>query len=318
MLSQVYSNIRNPGSFSSVQALSAEANVSVEKAKRYLSSTKTYRKFRPKGRQSHRAKIKVHSIGHIFQSDLFVLQDISWHNNGNKYIVLVVDCFSHRIWAKAIKRKTGLEVSQSLNQIFSEIEQDNLKTPVSLLGTDLGQEYWNQEANAVYEKHKVYHFALRSPLKASMAELHGKLLLNRLSKFMHFNESKRWIDNLQDCVHALNKRKLKRLNHKTPESITFQNQNECLPFIKNYQVNPVYKFEIGDKINVEKSGSTFAKARHGIWDVENVFTITARHKHENGAHRYTLSDGDDSISGTFYASELQKVPNEENTPSVNV
>ena len=102
-----------------------------------------------------------------------------------------------------------------------------------------------------------------------MAELHGKLILGRLSRYMDYADTKRWVDKLDDVVTALNKRKLKRLNSKVPDEISCSNQHEAVPN-KNalmYEHNPKFELSVGDGVNVLKTATTFSKARHGIWDV---------------------------------------------------
>ena len=112
-------------------------------------------KYRPRSKQSKTAKIRVGSLGYNFQSDLFVFPDLSRHNGGFKYIVVICDCFSHRVFAKALKRKTGKELAEVMDEFFSDITKRDIKAPVSLLGTDLGTEFWNEDCETVYKSHQV-------------------------------------------------------------------------------------------------------------------------------------------------------------------
>ena len=48
------------------------------------------------------------------------IRKIAKHNNHYNYILLVIDVFSRKIWARLLRRKTGTETLMQLKSIFEE------------------------------------------------------------------------------------------------------------------------------------------------------------------------------------------------------
>ena len=64
----------------------------------------------------------IRQLRQQFQVDLIEIRKIAKHNNNYNYILLVIDVFSRKIWARLLRRKTGQETLSQLQSIFEEAQ----------------------------------------------------------------------------------------------------------------------------------------------------------------------------------------------------
>ena len=65
-----------------------------------------------------RRKVIIKSLKDLFQADLVEMIPYSKLNNGYRYILIVINCFSKFVWAFPLKTKTGEEVSKNMERVF--------------------------------------------------------------------------------------------------------------------------------------------------------------------------------------------------------
>ena len=177
-----------------------------------------------------------------------------------------------------------------------------------MLGSDLGTELWNTETDKIYEKFNISHFALRAPKKASLAEISGSYLLDRIYKHLHATDTKRWIDDLHKFVDAKNNRRNRTLGGLAPSQVTFDNQTKLIESIypNKYErvISKKHPLIIGQKVQLALDVLPFAKSFHGYFS-DKIYEIKKRHDH-NGIYRYTLKDTEDDVevSGTYHREEM--------------
>jgi len=94
----VYSDLQQPGSFS-------------RKIVHYLRKNKTHSLHKPVRKNFKRRRIITHYPGQIVQMDLIDLQKFSGSNSGYRWILVALDCFSKKLWMRALKRKEGGETA---------------------------------------------------------------------------------------------------------------------------------------------------------------------------------------------------------------
>jgi hypothetical protein len=61
-----------------------------------------------------RRRVIVKSLNDLFQADLVEMIPYLSENNGFKYILVVINCFSKFVWALPLKTKTGYEVVENI------------------------------------------------------------------------------------------------------------------------------------------------------------------------------------------------------------
>jgi transposase InsO family protein len=306
-MESIYTNPKHPAAFGGRRALQKAGNFRMENVDKYLKSNKVYRKFKKNKTKFQRARITVSSIAHIFQADLMDIQKLSRKNQGYRFVLILVDCFSRYTIAKPLKRKDASNVAQALDESFAELQKRNLLAPTALLATDLGLEFWNSQVKNVLQRYSIHHYALKAPIKAGISEITGRYIMDRLYKYMYSEETDRWIDRLQDFVEAKNSRRNRRLANLAPKDINYDNQSKVFEVLYDdrYERQPTKPLPIGQKVQIAFDSLPFHKSYKGYFK-DNVYEITNRNDY-NGIYRYSLKDTADnmSVSGTYYFEELQ-------------
>ena len=301
-MDKIYHDPSNPAAYGGISLLAGHAPR--RKAEKYLRSNATYKRFFRNKTKFERARVLVPSMGHTFQADLFDMQKYARQNGGHKYIVLVVDCFSRFVCARPVRNKSGAQVANALRDIFQQLREQNRLAPRALLGTDLGNEFYNASADQVYAEFGIGHFGLRAPKKASLAEISGRWLLDRIYKHMHAAGVNKWVSLLPQFVQAKNARVNRSIGLASSE-VNYQNQAEVYRKLYGITKRKVeLPLSVGQKVHLARDKLPFHKSFHGYF-TEKVFEIIMSTSY-NGIYRYTLLDLEDGVelSGTFYRQEL--------------
>ena len=77
--------------------------------------------------------------GHVVMGDLFQFPDnFTRHNNFEgksfRYVLLLVDCFSKKMWAEPLSKKMKSDTAIAMKKMF-----DSMKAPPTMLVTDGGK-----------------------------------------------------------------------------------------------------------------------------------------------------------------------------------
>jgi transposase InsO family protein len=111
-LGDIYYNLKNPASYSTVEKLYESVNRRIPKQKilKWLQGQLSHTLHRQKRINFKRNHYNVYSINELWQADLMDLPSLADHNDGYKFILLIIDCFSRFIWTRPLKSKTSSEV----------------------------------------------------------------------------------------------------------------------------------------------------------------------------------------------------------------
>ena len=306
-MEKVYTEPSNPAAFGGVDSLySAVKNkYSKHQVKKFLSKQKTYRKFR-RPEKVERARIFASSVGQFYQLDIADMHRHTQRNKGRRYILALIDCFSRKLYGRALKQKSANQTAEALKDIFKQIKLEGNLLAHSYIGLDLGSEFWNKNVYAVFSELRIHPYALRKPLKAAIVENAIRYLKDRIYKYIDNSGNRNWSDNLQSFIDAKNNRPLKSLGGLPPNSVTFENQASV--FDDLYPIEKIKKrpppLTVGQKVQISLERLPFSKSYDGFYS-DKYYRVKRRREH-NGIFRYTLEDLADGaeISGTYYAAEL--------------
>src|SRR5215468_4737116 len=251
---------------------------------------KSARKFFP------RRRVKILHIGDLLQADLVEMIPYAKVNNGYKYMLTLIDCFSKKAFAAALKDKTAKHVRATMETI--------LPKGVKHLQTDDGKEFFNKDLKELMKKRKIVHYHTYSHLKASIVERFNRTLKNWMWEMFSSQGSYRWIDNLPKLINKYNNKVHRSIGMK-PNDVSINNSNVVLSRLmpkRNQKSKP--KFKVGDFVRISKHKHVFVKGYQPSWTTE-VFTI-----HEvkgTTPVTYILKDENKQIiAGGFYEQELIK------------
>ena len=285
---RLYSDLTQPGAYT-------------RKILKYLRRNQTHSLFKRKRRKFPRRKIVTRYPGNIVQSDLIDMQKFSGSNSGYNFILVVIDCFSKKLWTRSLKTKRGDETATALRSIL-----ESMKYPVQTMIFDEGLEYVNQYVSNLLNEFNIHSYHIKSRLKASTAERVNRTIKQALWKIFHETKKTRWVDVISEVVDNYNK-----TYHTTikmaPDEVTWENRKQV--FKNSF---PKFKDKIkcrlakGDKVRVQLNKDVFDKGYTQNWS-DDIFTVEAAFQ-KNGLCWYRIKDEDGNIYPKYkYFYELNKV-----------
>lgn len=140
VLKRIWRNPLHPASFSGITNLYYAAKkedlrkINVAKVKNFLATEKAYTLHKPIRKTFKHDKVMVYGPSELWEADLAHMNALSKRNNKFAYLLCLVDTYRKKLFVRAIKDKTGIEVASGLREIF----QHEKKPPVNLR-TDNGR-----------------------------------------------------------------------------------------------------------------------------------------------------------------------------------
>jgi hypothetical protein len=305
-----------------IQEFKSTGNTSKEKKTLgvYLAQQEYYRKHKPLRPPRKTAAMRVLSIGQNFFMDTFQVTQMSKKNKGIKYILVFVDGFSKYLSCALLKSKNVEETKKGLEHILQSLQVNNLLAPSCVIGCDQDSTYYSKIITEMLEtKYAAYCYRLRAPKKAFLAELFGKLIMQKIYRHITVTGQQHFIDVFDDLVLSINRLKRKELvglsaqevNHNNQIMIQQYNQNKYDKLMSLKRTSTVGDLHVGDLVLVQNMYGIFYKTHRGRWDVENKYRIVNVLDHHT-VTRYRIKDVADNmeVNETFYSSSLQKIAEE--------
>jgi hypothetical protein len=132
-----------------------------------------------------------------------------------QYFLLVIDCFSSRIFVEPLKNKTSESVAKALQKIFKKFN-----TPIQEIQSDRGKEFLGQPCKTLFKDLKIVYRPKFGKNKANFAENAIGRVKRKLYMFLRTNLSKNWVSNIQKIVDGFNNTPAKKLGWLKPNEIT--------------------------------------------------------------------------------------------------
>ena len=248
----------------------------------------------------------MNNIDDQWQCDLMDMQAIAKYNNGNRYVLTVIDILSRYGWARPLKSKRGKDVMKSFKSIFREG-----RIP-KRIQSDQGKEFENSSVRTLFRDHNIELFSVKSAYKAAIVERWNRTLKNKLWKYFTAKNSYHWLKVLPDIVYGYNHRKHRTIGC-TPASVNRGNAMEI--WERLYGVRRSGKrgdINIGDLVRISKAKSIFEKGYLPNWS-EEEFTVSWIDR-KFYPTTYTLTDSAGNIiEGSFYRQEIEPILRQDNT-----
>ena len=310
LLSDIYYDPGHPAGYAGIYKLREAVKqyypkVSLKYIKTWLQQQRTYTLHKPIRRKFQRRKTRVGGIDVQWQADLADLQTLMKDNDQYRYLLCVIDVFSKYAWVIPMYNKTG----NTLIQAFQTILKSSQRFPKSLQ-TDKGSEFKNKDFQSFLKKKKIHFFNTENPeTKASIVERFQRSLKSRMWKYFTHEKTRRYVDTLQDMVHAYN-HSFHRSIQTTPASVTPETEHEVARHL--YGSRPKTKkisVQIGDLVRINKTKKTFEKGYLPNWTTELFKVMSVR---RSSPPTVKLEDlGGEPIEGTFYMPEIQAIKDNE-------
>lgn len=311
-LEKIYYDPKHPASFSTINKLwlASGKKISKKLVTEWLLGQDTYTRHKPRRVHFPRNCYLLNNIMELWEADLIVFPDYySRHNDGVKYILLVIDCFSKFIFVEPLKRKTTEATIEAFKNIFG-------RTPIKCdrLATDKGGEFDSIKFRAFMKSNDITYNTTNNPdIKASVAERAVRTIKGKIFKYLTHANTFRYIDVLDDIVESYNDgfhRTIKMAPSEVNEKNILQvyrntrNSQKLQPKVSR-KVEKRAKLKVGDYVRISKSKTVFDKSYLPNY-TEELFIVKSIVNRRPVV--YYLKDlGEEEIEGTFYEAELQKV-----------
>lgn len=284
-------------------------DVTYEQVRNWLQNQDAYSLHKPVRYKFKRNRVISQGIDYLWDMDLADVTNITDHNNGIKFLLILIDVFSKHLWVEPLKDKKHDTIIAALKAVFNKTN----RRPI-MLRSDRGSEFVNRWVSRFLKLENIKHYTTRNETKANFAERVIRTLKAKMYRYFTHYETYTYDNILQDLVSNYNHSPHSTLNGLSPNDINKENEAQIW---KNMYVDSLkpskqglkskrYRFTTGDKVRISYLKYPFQRDYQHKYS-EEVFKINKRFKRE-GIPLYTLVDYDnDPIDGTFYENELQKV-----------
>ena len=326
ILEQVYTDPKHPASFSNIRNLylaskKLDPSINLSDVRNYLNSQDSYTLYGVNRKNFYRRAVYIEAPNVIAGSDLADFTNLAEFNDGFKYVLIIIDCFSRKLDMAALPDKSGNSVSKALDGILSK----HILKP-HYIWVDRGSDFYNNNVRCILEKFKIKLYSTENyQTKSVFAERVIRTVRSQVTKYLTFFNTKRYIDFLSDIIRNYNSSPHRGILFKTPNEIHYLTDKSKLKKLakdifnikfKNYSKNtglwrPLlsYKNELkkGTHVRIRSVSSdrSFRKEADELFSRE-IFRIRA--VIYDTPILYKLEDlSGELISGYHYREELKVV-----------
>ena len=304
-LKSIYYDVKHPAGFSSVNKLAKASGFSHAQVKKWLKAQSTYTLHKQARKTYPTRHYIVHDIDEQWQTDLCDMASISRKNTGHHFILTVIDIFSRYAWARPLKTKHGKEVVKAFQSIFREGRIPRR------IQSDQGKEFENRQVRALFQRHNIELFSVKSAYKAALVERFNRTLKHKLWRHFTANLTQNWTKVLQDVVHAYNHSVHRSIGLK-PVDVTSERVDEVRETFQRKRPTRQSDVHVGDKVRISKVKSVFAKGYLPNW-TEEIFTVSSINTKQSPI-TYKLKDYEgEEIEGSFYRQEIEPIIHDDDT-----
>ena len=277
--------------------------LSTEEIRNFLAKSRTYT-------IHHQYKPVIHNpyyirrLRQMIQIDLIEVCKISKANKGYNYILVAIDCFSRKVWARLLMRKTADEVLLNLKSILDETGI------VESICSDRGQEFVNIKMKEFLSESGIKLINPYTSTHAHYVERVQATLQTLIYKYITSKQKLQFYDKLQDFVKTYNNRKHRMIKLSPNEGEKEENTLHIRKMQEDYRakIKPTkkIKFKVGDRVRIAISQGKFSrgydrKSKEQIYKIVEVSSKLPR-------VLYTIASlNGDSLIGKFYQGQLTKV-----------
>ena len=224
-------------------------------------------------------------------------------NRGYVYILILIDCFTKKVWAAPMKNKTKESSADAFSSILKTFDQ----FPKHII-TDGGLEFFNSSVQKLFQTFGINHFKIptKTSWKTSMAERVIQTIKSRLEKIFNKRGNRRWIDVLDEVIANYNQTPHRSIGM-APQDVTDENRDEVYKRLyPKADITIVCRLQVGDKVRKIREKSLFDKGYTKKWSDE-IFKITDS-RQSNTVCWYIISElNDTEVPGIWYYYQLKLV-----------
>lgn len=190
----------------------------------------------------HRIPTYADHVDSVWQLDLADTRHLAQHNDGVKYLLIIIDVLSRFAFVVPMKTKEANMVIRS----FETIREKYGRSP-QVVVSDPGLEFRGKFSEYLKDNY-IQQYLLRVKQKAPLAERFIGTLKKKMERYATYTDSERYIDVLGQLVKSYNYAIHSRIKRR-PVDVNEKNEEDVkeLLYSKYYDhVFPLPKFSVGD------------------------------------------------------------------------
>ena len=246
----------------------------------------------------------IRRLREMIQIDLIEITKISESNNGYKYILVAIDCFSRFVWARLLMSKKADEVLSSLKDILEETGK------VESICSDRGKEFVNSKMKKFLSDKGIKLIHPYTSTHAHFVERVQATLQSLIYKHITRKNDFKFYDKLQDFVKTYNKRKHRMTKLSPSEGDKKENSLHIQEMQEDYRrkIKPTekVKFEVGDQVRIAIAKGAFSRGYNQKSKEEIYKVVKVSRKLPRVLYLLTTLNGE-NVEGKFYQEQLTKV-----------
>lgn len=311
LLKGIYYNVKHPAAYGSVHNLVKASGLSQHTVERWLRSQPTYTLHKTKRKRFPMAHYFVRKPNLQFQADLVDYSKFASHNQGYKFMLMIMDLFTRQAWAFPLRTKSGSEVASIFRPFFRHHKTERLQV-------DEGKEFYNKDVKSVLQDYGIELFSIYSETKAALVERLNRTIKGMLEKLFTATNSKTWIHVIDDVMNIYNNRMHRSLGM-TPNEVPKREKEAFDIMYASFkpgmevkkQATKKDRFPIGSRVRISKRKGVFGRGYEANWSTEEFFVFKKQYM-KDGLIMYKVKDAQgEEIKGSFYPQELQRVERKE-------
>lgn len=289
-LKKIYFDPGHPASFSGPRKVynlvrKAGYSPSFRYIKQWVQDQEAYSIHKPVRRKFQRNRVVVSGKDILWDADLGDMQDVAADNDNYRFFLLIIDVFSKFIWVRPLLNKTAKATKEAVEDVISQ------GRVCKKFRTDKGGEFNSNVLKTYLKSIGVHYYTSQNESKANYSERCIKSIKVKLIRYMTHNNTRRYIDVLQDIVKSYNNT-VHRTTGMKPVDITDAIAKRL--WWKIYKPKgkpkkkPAYTFSLGDTVRISFLKDKFSREYDQTFTGE-YFTIIDRYR-RSGIPVYELED----------------------------
>lgn len=306
----IKSNYVKPGhssAFSAPGNVARANNISYARARKLLEEIDSYVTHREYKRPATFNPYFIYRRRELVQADLIDIASLRNLNRGVRYLLLIIDCFSRKIWVYPLRQKNAQTMRRALTLWLDEIGHP----APAVFSTDAGLEFRNAPVLNLLRQRGVDPQIATGTCKAAIAERANKTLQIILYKYMTENQTGRYLRELPDLVASYNRRGHRTLEYMTPNAADLARNERRVRGIHAARYARVkrkrVKFKLGQVVRIKfESKALSRQSRAYNPQFKGEYFVIRRINRRLPIPLFYLKSMNDNeiIEGGFYSNEL--------------
>lgn len=307
VLNEIYFDPSKEGSFGSINSLYNAArkiiDIDRETVRSWLQAQDTYTLFKPNRKRFQRLATVQNELHKQWQTDLADFAGYARYNDNFRYILVAIDVLSRFAFAEAIQRKDSGSIIKAFEKIFARgIKPKKLQS-------DARKEFVNSDFKRFLDKNGVIFFHTSSDeIKCSIAERFIRTLRSKIYRYLHANNTHRFIDVLQDIIFAYNNSIHRGIGMK-PSEVKKSNERKVFQNLYKKVLNYQDKSKVlskGTNVRISRYKKAFEKGSTSNYSGEIFKIDSVQDKLPRQVYKLKDLNGED-ITSIFYPEDLSVV-----------